>query len=1718
MSDTFIIPDEVDEQPSNSSFIIPDEVDQEPKIVSETPSTGLVGAGWPSGGKYNPEQMAALDAGRASLLNEEYSKARDSGDIETQLQLEKELSVFNNKTEGKFTNVSFNPTSSSFIIPDEVDPTSKLKTTAYGTPPDTRNYVLNKVTQGLAAVAAGGFDVLGYVSNKVDPAGEFGNPYNSAAKELREASAKSWGITPEADENATFAQKALGFGAQMISQLPLYLTVPTGILGVTLPAISQGSALSEAGVDDKTAFQTTLMSIGGAALTWKIATVFPGGGVSQYLKSAGATGGVNAAQEAGVTFSTHELLKEKYPELAEKYKWNDFENIALNMVVGAPMGVGMKALHDVSIKNTQKAITPEKTMEFYNNLIANGIISVDKVIPRQLDTHNYKYRFDEAPDANKAFKLVQDTELVPKAVLEDKALEANYTNNTDFNALNYIDGLTRTDLMNEPDNAKYRVLLDVFKQLGAEYGLDKVKVLIHDGTDGGGHYNPNYHSIIVPRHNTQAAAKIITHELGHALFYKIIDKMQDPKFVPKNNFEIQFKDNFMKLARAFDEYRENTTTEVLAKIKQRFPQFYDEITNGKLNSVDPSTNKVIDWKLFYSDLDRLYEQSGGTARLNPYAFTDLHEFISSIFETGLHKVHPTSILHHGKTPERNPRTNWIPTKTHALDALYKQANDLFNEPSQGIFWKNFVDQTFSMLHGNKLMTDEKAKIGIETLAKAQTAYDRGLILEIDRVLSEAATKTIAKYNLEAISNSDAWKTYVNFNIDRLYASGYRFRAMAEKIKEKIAAEGVVDGPNGKLKTHESLDQLKTLTELMKDTSLLEAWDLDIPFNSKFLGPDQIKLLKNQGPLGRVLRWYFREEQRYEQQKAKLFSNIAQHMVAYKTLSSKDQTAVMHLASLVDGDKKIQKQLYDTGVFWPDKQMIDQIEASKGLKLSEASKLAYLDMGNAMTRTYDLLDGIRAMKGEGPLTRIPGYMPRVWRGAYKVHVEKNFKEVAKDGTVKDHWRTVEVRGFNFRQSAESFAKAIDNSGNNDFRVVKNNKGIYKGKPWHVTELRDVDAGLIPAIMQDIEAYRAFTLLDPSAHAFLAKIDSDHQEGYNSHLLERSNRHGFLGELNSPYHKAYSKFDILAGQRRRDTDAFLNLFEDYAKGVVETYTNVSFNRNVYERMFGQTADPIMDKRQFYANDFAPFPKFVKFLNEHTANFMGTALNRFADVDDIFSRGSVKLGLPPYFYRQTAKAIRNAMSIVFTRYNPGNWIMNAIQPMHSASILSFIDSTRRMNGKTHANVEGVLLDWSKGMKNGDKDLMAALAWAKENHILEAQQEYQVRSKEAKTRLGKIREKVDLNWVPTTIEGQARETAFGISYMYFKKVLRDPVLAREEAREAMGTIMVNYDRSKRPLMFQSYGVVGELLSPFAVYRNAYVGNTLMMVKHALSNPKQFHAWKPFLIANAMYMFSAGLIGSIGVSEYDALLRLLKQYAPETFGDWPDAYTQMREAGIPQVLRVGMLTSATKAIPGFHEGVQIGGSGSAVGLDDVLDPNIAPFLTAIAGLVKVGSKVATGQDITSKDLYESAGSVLPPQLKHAIERNIQENDFQTGLSNSLVGAANRETVDNLTRSIWGKPSIKEYEELSEIRQVKAVQEQNSAAIKKLVTLAVESLNGNNNLDFDILSYRAAELGVSNDEFMEMVFNKKLERALPFLDKLSNQKDSLLKSKVLNQLYDIQRN
>lgn len=1715
MGDSFIIPDEVDEQSTSSSFIIPDEVELESKPVLETPSYGLVGAGWPTGGKYSPEQKAALDAGRASLLKEEYDKAKNFGDIETQLQLGKEIDIFNSKTQGKFTNVS--TTSSSYIIPDEVEPATSSPRTAHGTPPDTRNYVLNKITQGLAAIPAGGFDVLGYISNKIDPAGEFGNPYNAVAKELREASAKSWGITPEMEENATFGQKALGMGAQMLTQLPLYFTPVGAALAVTLPSISQGSALSEQGIDDKTAFQTTLMSIGGAALTWKIATVFPGGGMSQYLKSAAATGGVNAAQEAGVAFSTHELLKEKYPELADKYKWNDLENIALNLVVGAPMGAGMKFVHDASGRRIN-TITREKTKELYDNLISNGIVNVDNVVPKALDMHSWKYRFDEAKDPNKALSLVENNHTVSESLVDDTPTRRQTDLNSGLTILNYLDGLLRTDVVNQQDNAIYHTMLSTLKHLGAENGLGDVNVVFHDGNRGSGVYDSVSNAIIIPRHDSPHAIPHTIHEVVHALTSKRFAKFEsildgtNPR--PTDINELASLAKYENLKKGFEQFRDETGKLVSDKLKVNFPDFWRSLTLkgqdpltglNNIRSIDPNTGKIVDWEAFNDQMVRFQQITG--KRLDPYGFKNIDEFISVLFETGLHKNDPHKIEEYGENIKNWSGDKWSPTKPSALTALFKQAKDLFDDQSSGLFWKNTSDQIFSFLDA-----EGKGKVDLtelNNLARAQSAYDRGLILEIDKVLTEASSVKEAKANLEAISDSAAWKTYINFNFDRLYASGHRFNAMATKIKESIAKEV---GTN----VGDQMTQVKSLSDLMKAVNLIGAKDLDIPFNSKFLGPDQIKLLKNQGPLGKVLRWYFGEQQRYNQLEAKLFANISQHMLAYKTLSSKDQRATMHFASLVDGDTTLRSMLTQAKMFWPDKAMIDTIAQQRGLKLTEASKLAYLDMGNAMTRTYDLLDAVRLIKGEEPILRIPGYMPRVWRGAYKVHVERNFNTT--NDPRNDKWRTVEVRGFNFRQSAEKFAKAIDGSGNAQFRIVKNNKGIYAGKSWHVAELRDMDAGLIPALMQDIEAYRAFTLLDPAGQSFLSKIDSQHIEGYNSHLEDRTGVHGFLGESNSPYPKGYSKFDILAGQRRRDTDAFLNLFEDYAKGVVETYKNVTFNKNVYEKMFGQTADPIMDKREFHANTFASFPKFVKYVNEQTANFMGTALNRFVDVDDIFSRASVKVGLPPYFYRQTAKAIRNAMSIVFTRYNPGNWVMNAIQPMHSTSILSFIDSMRRQEGKTHANVEGVLLDWSRGMKNGNQDLYHALAWARENHILEAQQEYQVRSKEAKTRLGKIREKVDLNWVPTTIEGQARETAFGISYMYFKKVLGDPVLAREEAREAMGTIMVNYDRSKRPLMFQSYGVVGELLSPFAVYRNAYVGNTLMMVKHALSNPKQFHAWKPFLMANAMYMFSAGLIGSIGVSEYDALLRLLKQYAPETFGDWPDAYTQMREVGIPQVMRVGLLTSATKAVPGFHEGVQIGGSGSAVGLDDVLDPNIAPFLTAIASLVKVGSKVVTGQDITSRDLYESAGSVLPPQIKHAIERNIQEKDFQTGLSGSLAGAADRDPVDNLTRSIWGKASIKEFEELGEIRQAKAVQEKHNAEIKKLVTLAVESLNGNNNLDFDILEYRAVELGTSQQEFMEMVFNKKLERAVPFLDKLSTQKDSLLKNKVLDQLYDIRRN
>ena len=1594
--------------------------------------------------------------------------------------------------------------------------------------PDIIPYALNKLTQGVASVPAMGLDILGGVTNKLPGVDTFGDPFFAAAKDINEWAAKSWGMQEDADKNASFGVKAIGAGAQLVGTLPyMLLGRILGPVSMALtPATQTGKMLIDAGVDETKAAQIAATTGTAYGLLMGVATAFPSAVgapmqelIKKYAMSAGATGGFNVVQGATERAVINKWLEQSDPEVAKLFQWADRETAGIEFLTGALLGPFAKYAddHTKSILKTFEEVKKKREVQqaVHLELMDMVVQGLDYQATPETSKAFWKHRFDlmDPADAKKTWEGIEKQFAMSPTDSQADAFDA-YSHHSELTLDNYLGGIKHSDIYNDADTVDLKVTLKALERLGQQMNFGRIDVVLMDkaGSDYAGMFVPGNKwngqnvqgdRIFLPKATGRANFETIVHEVGHAITSKMISEFEKGN-VPKG------------MEAVYDRY---------TRVNENFIKAREQTVSNIVKNLSASERLQLERSVLPGDIDGTIDYLRRVHKYNLYGLKNLHEAISVAFESvdpskNTTNTHRSGLEGFKKLPLRDSDGNFLfdsgATRDPALNGLWndvwRQSSGLFTDVSDSNFLKSFYSQIFGLAeNAPELYLDRAA---MKNMAEVMSNEEMHRTIQIADILKNSIDDNTRVIKLRALSESPNWQMLLNERPDIIIGSAAKINALADsylyeinnrliesgankgtlgtdKDKQVIAREGELYSP------YKNVDQYMAAHggELLKD-----AQDFDRQLLDKVLGPDQLKMMDKKNPLTKLLNFIFKMQQNYNGMEAKIFYDIMSHALLFKKLSETDQTHVMRFASIIDNDHLLRRDMEKAGKYWLDKVEIDQQVAKSGIPMSEQAKWAYWDMGNAMNRTWDLVDSFRKTQGLDSVKRIPNYMPHMWKGAYKVHVQA---EVMRDGKMTK--QTITVRGFNFKKEAEIYAARMKGQG---FEIKPNDTPQYKGKDWHVVEMRDFDQGIVPTMMQDMDAYRNFAALDPEGQARLAAVDGKSIVGFTSHDMAQT---GVRGYINDPMHFKYDTRDIVFGQRHRDHVDTLNLYENYVKQVVEHWKNVMYYHDVHKKLFGGAFDSSVDTNKYYTNTMARFPNMSKFMDAQVRNYTGEAVNAFKVFDQALIKGSVALGIPPYLYRQGVKSIRNLMSIVFTRYNPGNWAMNYIQPVHTFGILSWVDSRRRIDGLSHADLSTVISEVKRNFNNNNKELADALHWARQEHILDAQAEYQVRSKEAKSALGRTFQKVNLSNVPTKIEAGARETSFALAYTYYKRVLGDSVLARDAAAEVMGTSMVNYDRSRRPLMYQSYGVIGEMLSPFAVFRNAYAGNMVMMMKHALQNPKQFHAWKPFLTANAIFMFTAGVVGSVGFSEYDAIVRLLKKFSPETFGDMQESGAALTKLGVPEVVRLGALASLSKQIPGLPEGAAISGSGSVVGADDLFDPNIVPFITALAGLAVIGAKTVTGRGVTAEDKYAALTGILPGQLKYPLERYFQEEGVDTGFaSKKLTGSVKRNIGDITALAITGKKSIREASEQALIRQAQAILESHKKGVKKLVTMATDKLMSGNTEGIDDYYARASEYyGITPEEFSQKIFDMRIERVLPAVDKiLQGNENPLLADKL----------
>jgi hypothetical protein len=577
------------------------------------------------------------------------------------------------------------------------------------------------------------------------------------------------------------------------------------------------------------------------------------------------------------------------------------------------------------------------------------------------------------------------------------------------------------------------------------------------------------------------------------------------------------------------------------------------------------------------------------------------------------------------------------------------------------------------------------------------------------------------------------------------------------------------------------------------------------------------------------------------------------------------------------------------------------------------------------------------------------------------------------------------------------------------------------------------------------------------------------------LERSDVSGYLGE-----HGPVEGF--LADRGLSPTNLRLSkLYDHFAKAVIEDYKNAMFQKEVYEPMLNSQHMGDLEHGSYYGPFTEALRTTTKYMREMGANFMNQNVNHLKVFDQDANMMMVdQLGLSPNLINATADALRNYISINALRGNVMFYASNVIQPGMALPILFWLNEERRKAGATQ--IPHTLVSLGKVLKHRFEPaphLVEGLQWARENHVTDPLLDLQM---VAPTH-GSVGDKFNTatgGKINQYIEGSGKETVFMLAYQH----MLDSGLSVEDARTAAAQVidltMVNYSKRARALMFQNYGVLGKMISPFAQFAQSYLGMMAMFGKQMAQNPLSLRSYKVLGATMLFYWATAGISGMPGFNLYDGTAGFINEWFPE----WrvPTLQGLLMKAHMPQwmqvagltdeqgkmseTLRLGPLNALTRHLPGTPGGVYVSAPFGAPNLTGGISSAALPILEAIAQLGRfvvkaAGSGMGLNDPVTSADAYKAGMSIVPQPLRGAAQYAMQpKNTDVIGTTKSLEGEYRMKDADWFSLLMYGRPSL-DYKNNADIeRSVSVLDKQDTIAKKGLVQIGVNAeLRGGNAAD-----------------------------------------------------------
>lgn len=958
-----------------------------------------------------------------------------------------------------------------------------------------------------------------------------------------------------------------------------------------------------------------------------------------------------------------------------------------------------------------------------------------------------------------------------------------------------------------------------------------------------------------------------------------------------------------------------------------------------------------------------------------------------------------------------------------------------------------------------------------------------------------------------------WAQFVKDNTANLLKNSPRYSAIYDEF---------VKNPDNDPKTRAAVDP-RSIETIFKD--MFENFGNKEDLNrhgTTIFGKEQLGLIKNR-TLGDLMAKHYNDKiNEYRILKEQLYTNFVQFQQKFMELPD-DNSRIKTMNAAADWDSPLKRDaLRRRNIMWPDE---NDLRTQNGL--NDAEIAAYKQMADGYDYMYNVLDTVGSalqarFHGDDlvalqlpnyKLKRIPGFMPHFHEGTVKVKVVI----LDQNGQPMSSY----MKGFGSILTAEHFIRKI-NKLNDPQIILDINKDT--GKRYFTIDNRSPGShGLMSTLVDNYEAYSTFSTLAPELANKLAQLDMDDARGYNKSLLKRSDVGGYTNEPGMMNNKMKSYFGIF---RNKSANSSFALYEKYARGVADFAGNTFFVKDVWAPM-------LMTQSSFGENNVGEItnkmPRFKKYIEDQTRTFTGESVNKLAFIDDALSDLAVGMKTNPQFFKFLNRNIRGAMSTIMLR-NPRNWYANFLQPINGVGIMY---SYSVEHGLVPLDPQHKTSPYASLAKAYDQiyggatpETYQVMEWARARGITKPVQDlyYGVSGHIVDVTLQKLDHAL-MGGVNPTIEEISRTATYLTAYDYMKQFYNNKMDAMLAAERLTAIVMVNYDRSSRPHLYTKFGIAGEAASSFAVFRNAYIGNSYYMLKTVMKNPTKIDAYKGLIAGQLGYIMTAGLLGVVGASEYNALVDMYNSVFSSDEDSWkfPRLEEFATKYGLPDWAMFGLGAEASKSIPLTPEGFHIGASAGAAGTTSVFSPPLIPFIQALVtfGIVGLQEGRALIDDsyagANSNDIYNALKKLTPPQLHDSIRRAFA-NDNDVG-----ARAGNTEGMIDLTESdiastiLFGSTGLHEWTERRIAEAMNRKMTSMREHVKNFVDKAADGTMGiPGGKDMDSAYKGAVKYNpiLTWDEFEQAVIKERLSRITskktreslqkydPTTDRLRNQYES----------------